>query len=141
LTAEQSLALLRLSRWDPKIFQACFADLLTGVSSASLAVKEELREGTGRLWGNYFPIGEQYDLPYDLGVLLYRLADYARAVEYFERSLALHGREPKTLYNLSLCYYCLRDLPPALRSATQAALLDPGFEAARAMVRKLQAEL
>ena len=74
-------------------------------------------------------------------MLLYKLGDYARAVEYFERSLALHGREPKTLYNLSLCYYCLRDLPAALRSATQAAVLDPGFEAARAMVRKLQAEL
>lgn len=141
LTADQSLAMLRLSRWDPKIFQSCFADLLAGAPSASLAVKEELREGTSRLWDNYFPIGEQYDLPYDLGVLLYKLGDYARAVEYFERSLALHGREPKTLYNLSLCYYCLRDLPAALRSATQAALLDPGFEAARAMVRKLQAEL
>ena len=141
LSAEQSLALLRLSRWDPKIFQSCFADLLASAPAAALAVKEELREGTRRLWDNYFPIGEQYDLPYDLGVLLYKLGDYARAVEYFERSLALHGREAKTLYNLSLCHYCLRDLPPALRSATQAALLDPSFEAARAMVRKLQGEL
>ena len=122
LSAEQSLALLRLSRWDPKIFQSCFADLLANAPAAALAVKEELREGTRRLWDNYFPIGEQYDLPYDLGVLLYKLGDYARAVEYFERSLALHGREAKTLYNLSLCYYCLRDLPPALRSANSGRL-------------------
>ncbi len=141
LTPEQCLALLRLSRWDPKVYQSCFADLLAGAPSASPAVKEELREGIDGLWDNYFPIGEQYDLPYDLGVLLYKLGDYVQAAEYFERSLALHGREAKTLYNLSLCYYCLRDLPASLRCATQAASLDPDFEAAQAMVRKLQAGL
>jgi tetratricopeptide (TPR) repeat protein len=141
LTAEQCLALLRLSRWDPKIFQSCFPDLLESTPSASLAVKEELREGTDRLWDNHYPIGEQYDLPYDLGVLLYKLNDYPRALGYFERSLALHGREAKALYNISLCHYCLRNLEPALRSATQAALLDPDFEPARAMVRRLQTDL
>jgi hypothetical protein len=141
LGAEQVLALLRLSRWDPKIYHAAFADLLDGLTDASAGVRAELRAGAARVWDNYYHIGEQYDLPYDLGVLLYKLGEYSEALGYFKHSLALHGAEAKTLYNVSLCQYLSGDRVAALRSAAQASVLDPAFEPARALAAKIQTEL
>jgi tetratricopeptide (TPR) repeat protein len=141
LTVEQALAMLRLSRGDPRIFRECFAGLLAGLSAASAPAQQGLREMVAAVWSNYYHIGEPYDLPYDLGVLLYRLGDYPQALQYFERSRALYGTEAKTLYNMGLCRYCLLDLNGALECLDEAIAADASFEPAQGMRTKIQAEL
>jgi tetratricopeptide (TPR) repeat protein len=141
LRADQVLSLLRLSRWDPRIFHLGFQDLVEGLGAASEAVRAGLRAGLERVWGNYYHIGEKYDLAYDLGVLAYKLRDYAGALGYFERSLELYGMAGQTLYNISLCQHHLGDRVAALDSASRAEELDPGYEKARALARRLREEL
>ncbi len=141
LKPEQGLALLRLSGWDGRIFEASFASLLAGLPPKSADVKAELIEAAARLWDGYYHIGETYDLAYDLGVLSYRLDDYRAALAYFDHSLALYGRQAKTLYNICLCHYLLHEFGAALASVTEALRLDPKFEPGQAMQRRLQNEL
>ena len=139
LSAEQVLAMLRLSGWDPRIFQKCFADLLAGLSSASSAVLAEVHAAGSRLWQNYYAIGEEYDLAYDLGVLYYKLDEHRASLVYFLRSLAEHGPSAKTCYNMALCHYLLAEMPQALACTQQARQLDPEFQPAPAFERRLRA--
>jgi tetratricopeptide (TPR) repeat protein len=141
LSVEQVLALLRLSGWDERVFQKCFADVLSGLDAAGPTALAELRTAASRLWDNYYAIGEEYDLAYDLGVLHYKLDEHEIALVYFLRSLAEHGPGAKTLYNMSLCHYLLRDLPQALGCVLQAQQLNPDFEPAQAFERRLRREM
>jgi hypothetical protein len=138
---EQILALLRLSRWDSHVFRTCFAGLLAAASSASAPFKAEVVEAAARLWDSHYYIGESYDLAYDLGVLLYKLGEYRPAVPYFEHSLAYYGRQANALYNLALCHYMLDEFGAAMRCTTEAVRVDPSFEPAQALQRRLQDDL
>jgi hypothetical protein len=141
LSVEAMLSVIRVSGYDPRIFQKCFPNLLNKLPSGSALMKAEALHAIDRLWESHFYIGEEYDLPYDLGVLLYKLGQYEKALEYFRRSLELHGVGPKTLYNMGLCHYLRQEFGAALRSMAEAQKLDPTFEPATNMHRKLLAEL
>jgi tetratricopeptide (TPR) repeat protein len=141
LTLEQLLALLRLSAWDAKIFNEAFPSILNRVESAPPPLKEEVYSAIQKVWDNYYHIGEEGDIAFNMAMLLYGMQYYPEALEYFGRSLQLWGADPSTLYNMAMCHYGLSELDVALECIERTLELDSTFEEAKAMRIKFQAEI
>jgi hypothetical protein len=50
------------------------------------------------------PIGEQQDVAFAIGTLLFAAQRVERALSYFERSRMIWGPHPATDHNLELCH-------------------------------------
>ena len=140
LSIEQILAYLRLSGWDGAVFMDCFSAIMTKLENLASSMQEELLWAAQNIWENYYPIGEQRDLPFYLGMLLYSLEYFPEALEYLEHSRQIYGDDPNTIYNMGMCYYRLRQLDRAMDYMTKTLELNPEFEAAKAMRIKLKSE-
>ncbi|HEY2594039.1 MAG TPA: tetratricopeptide repeat protein, partial [Chloroflexota bacterium] len=77
------------------------------------------------------------DLPAGLGVLLYTIGDYARALEYFLHSLEFVGMDPRTIYNVALSLNRLERRAEARAWLEKTLELDPAHEKARQMLAEL----
>ncbi len=137
----QIIAYLRLSGWDYKIFLDCFPVILTHLETAPENQWGELFSAIQHIWDNYYPIGEQKDLPFYLGMLLYNMEYYPEALEFLQHSRQLYGDDASTLYNMGMCYYRLRQLAQALDCINQTLELDREFEAAKGLRIKIISEI
>ena len=140
-TLPQVLAWVRLSGWDPNIFQRCLPALLAAAGSIAATDLEELRQMVQRVGESYFPIREPIDFPFQLGALLCQFDLFADALPYFERSVALYGRNPATVYNLGLCHFHLGELATALACAEEALAAAPDLVAAEDLKLEVEAAL
>jgi tetratricopeptide (TPR) repeat protein len=140
LSIEQILSYLRLSGWDAAIFLDCFPAIINHLEDISSSMQEELFWAVQHIWDIYYPIGEQRDLAFYLGMLLYSIEYFPEALEYLQHSRQLYGDDPNTMYNMGMCYYRLRQLDRAIECMTQTLEQNPEFEPAKAMRIKLKAE-
>ena len=141
LDLPEMLAFLRLSGWDAGVFLAFFPSSLDQVDSLSEAGRQELYAAIQQVWENYYPIGEERDLPFYLGMLLYGMTYYPEALDYFGHSQRLYGPNASSIYNMGMCHYGLRQVEDALSCVNEALKLDPAFEPAKGMRIKIQAEI
>ena len=139
MSVEQLLSYLRYSGWDSQIFMGCAPRLRTHLAGASDAVRQDLCRAIHQVWDSYYPIGEEKDLAFTLGLLLLEMHQYPEAIAYFQHSVRLQGRRPRTQYNIGLCHYRLREFETALECIEEALALDPAFGPARALRIKIQA--
>lgn len=140
LSIEQILAYLRLSGWDGAVFLDCFSVIMAKLENLTSSMQEELLWAVQNIWENYYPIGEQRDLPFYLGMLLYSMEYFPEALEYLQHSRQIYGDDPNTIYNMGMCYYRLRQLDQAMECMTQTLKQNPEFEPAKAMRIKLKSE-
>ena len=141
LTIPQIISYLRLSGWDANIFLGCFPALLIRVDHLSGAERQELSKAIQQVWETYYPIGEERDLAFNMGMLLYGMEYYADALYYFQQSLMLYGPDVSTIYNMGMCYYCMGQLENALECINQALALEPTFQKFREMRVKIEGEI
>ena len=141
LKPETALALLRLSQWDSEVLLRNLPSFLEYMDEASDLFKEEVYWAICRVWDNYYPIGEEWDLAFYIGMLLYQMRYYTRALEFLERSLEIYGQIATTFHNMALCYYGLQKMDTAMLYTEKALALDPNFDAAKGLRTKLQAEM
>lgn len=66
-----------------------------------------------------------------LGLAAARRRQLADAIGFFNRSLALQPNQPEVLYQLSLAYGMVNDVPNARAVATRLARLDPAYPGLR----------
>lgn len=137
LSLSQLIGYLHSHHWDSQIFLDCFSSLLDQLDTATPAIRFDLIEGIHQIWTNYYPIGENQDLAFYLGMVLYQLAEYADAIDYFEKSIQLTGTDPATLYNISMCHFHLQQLEETTTYLQKALQADPSFEEALIFQRKL----
>ena len=126
------LALLRSIGWDPDYVSRCVPALLEELPSAPQRLRLETQLGIQQAWDQYFPIGEQDDVPFGLGVLLYAIERYDEALTFFEHSLHDFGEDPRTTLNLAMTSYRLGRLAETLQWVDRTLELDPDNEMARA---------
>jgi tetratricopeptide (TPR) repeat protein len=140
LSIEQILSYLRLSGWDAAIFLDCFPTIMEQLEDLPSSMQEELFWAIQHIWDTYYPIGEQRDLAFYLGMLLYSIEYFPEALEYLQHSRQLYGDDPNTLYNMGMCYYRLRQHDQAMQCMTQTLEQNSDFEPAKAMRIKIQSE-
>ena len=122
---DQIVAWMRLSRWDVNIMLNFFPQLMDLLPAVTETQKEELFWIIQRLQENYYDIGEGQRLAFHLGTLLCALRYYAEAIKLLEQSMAADGPDPRTLYNLSLSYFALRQDDAAYAYINQALEQNP----------------
>jgi len=141
LKPETALALLRLSQWDSEVLLRNLPSFLEHMDGASDIFKEELYWAICRVWDNYYPIGEEWDVAFYIGMLLYQMRYYRRALEYLDYSLEIYGDNATTFHNMALCYYGLQKMGTSMEYVNKAMALEPSFDAAKGLRTKLQAEM
>jgi hypothetical protein len=104
LNLSQLLSYLRLSGWDSDVLMACEARMQTCLADASEAQRADLASALEQVWEGYMPIGEQQDVAFAIGTLLFAAQRVERALSYFERSRMIWGPHPATDHNLELCH-------------------------------------
>ena len=138
-TLEQLLAYIRLSGFDAKITLACYPALMDRIDHVSEPEKQELHRMIQQVWEVYYPLAEEQDVPFHLGVLHYEMGHYVEALDLFMRSVELYGPNATVSYNMGLCHYGLRRMDAALASLKKAMALDPAFEDARKFLIRIEA--
>ncbi len=141
LTFEEWSSLMRLARWDARIFVESAAAVTKLVEKCTRGEVLELARVVARVWAGYFPIGEEDDIAFCLGSVLFKIAHYHEAIELFSHSLRLYGDNPATHYNAGICHYKLRQFEPALVHLEHALALDPALEQAKAARLVILAQL
>lgn len=136
-STEEILAYLRLSGWDPNIMLGFFPILMSQMETADEVLNQEIYEAIGQVWDCYYPIGEQQDLAFYLGLLLGQMQYYGPALQYFQESLKMYGTDSMTLYNMGMCYYHLGERTAALDCTNQSLELFPEFEPAQELQREI----
>lgn len=140
LTLAQILAWLRLSGWDASVVRACFSRLmeLLGAAPISILLAVELRAALRQVWETCFPLREEWNLPFHLGVLLCELEGFSDALELFRSSIELYGPEPASVFNLGLCLYRSGEPEAALECLDRVLEAEPGFLPASALRAEIE---
>lgn len=133
LDTAQILSLLRMSRWDVRILRDCLPVLWKHQPSASARACQDVVRAVTRVWESYFPIGEEQDLAFELGLLLHAYGGHREALALFGDSVRIHGDDARTRWNMGLCHYALGEVEAAFARFGEASRLDPGFVPAGAM--------
>jgi tetratricopeptide (TPR) repeat protein len=139
LTLLQLLAFVRLSRHDPRIFEQSLPALSERAREASRVEKQELARLAQKVWEHYFHLGEESDLAFQIGLLMLALDELHAAADFFQRSLALHGADANTLFNLAVCHRYLHDDGETRRWLDATLAVDPAHPKARALRLELAA--
>lgn len=103
LSFSEIMAYLRFSKLDPKAFRRSIPRLMVLNQQLSAEEVASLETLVQRVWGNYYPMGEQPDLAFGIGCLFYELDLFAPALWFFERSVELYGEDEGTMKNIANC--------------------------------------
>ena len=143
MNRDDLLAFLRSTGWDSDYVVQCVPFLLESIQTVSSATRDDVHRAIEEAWDVYYPIGEGADvgdLGFSFGALLFKLEDYPRALDYFQRSLQLVGVDPKTTFNIALCLYRMGRLPESIEWIDRTLDLDPANESAQDMRTTVVAE-
>jgi tetratricopeptide (TPR) repeat protein len=143
MNRDDLLAFLRSTGWDSDYFVQCVPFLLETLQTVSAASRQDIYQAIEEAWDVYYPIGaggDLGDLGFGLGALLFRLEDYPRALEYFQRSLQVVGADPITTFNIALCLYRMGRLPESIEWLDRTLELDAANESAQEMRATLVAQ-
>lgn len=132
----QLMALLRITGWDPRLVGECAPVLWERIQTADGPQRQELVKIIERAWTCYFHIGEEQDLAFEFGMLLYGLGAYESALARFEESRRLYGEDARALWNKGLCHAALGQAVEAGACMTEAFRLEPGFTVPNAIIGK-----
>lgn len=130
LTLEQLLAWLRLSGWDANVLLGCFPALVARAGEASDLLRKNVQRAIHEVWRTHFPLPEARDLAFHLGVLLCEIQGYEDALAFFQESIASHGPNPATSFNVGLCLFHLGQIDEALAHVEESLAGAPDFEPA-----------
>jgi hypothetical protein len=153
LSLEQLLAWVRLSDADVDVLLRCLPALGARLAEASAAQRRELARLVTAAWAGHFSIDAngaangdakgdaERDVAFELGGLLCDVQAWDDALPLFEASLAQHGADRATLFNLALCRARSGRPVEALPLVAQLIGADPLFEAAQALRREIAVAL
>lgn len=91
-----------------------------------------------RCWDNYFPLGEEQDLAFEIAGLLYELDDFEGALRYFDQTEQWYGSNPGVRYNMAACLQQLGRDDEARALLEQVLEVMPDNEGARVLLAQLQ---
>lgn len=132
LSPAQMLAFLRLSHWDTKVFYLMFPYIFDMLAQLPSQYQTEWYLGLVEVWRYHLPIGEDYDLAFDLGILAAELNRWSSAIFLFLQSLEHSAQE----HNKSVVFYNLAMAHWQMASHTKAESYLEKSLALRAKIRE-----
>ena len=135
-TLEELLAMLNLAEWDPTIFYDYHQILLECIEKNEMSAEQNLRliSGLNKVWGSFFKLEKNQDIPFAIGMLLYNIDEPEQAVKHYQYSLEHFGEQEETYYNLALAYQHLEDNKNVILAAKKAIELNPSSSAQELLV-------
>jgi Tetratricopeptide repeat len=110
LSLDYLFLLLKLGDWDPINLHHFFPHILAKIPGASEQQKRDWTMAVDKVFEQVYVISkEEGDFIMNLGVLLYEMGEYQKALEYFHRSLEITGEKRQTLINIAACQKHLRN--------------------------------
>jgi hypothetical protein len=140
-SVEQILALIRLSRNDPRFAGQCATALFPRAKQIEAEYKVELVHALQTAWAQSFSIEESDDLAFTLGALLLQMGYPGEALPLCMTSLERYGPDPSTLYNIAICHFDLGHVSEALQYTLRTLDQDPEHVHARAMLARLEEQI
>jgi Tetratricopeptide repeat/Putative S-adenosyl-L-methionine-dependent methyltransferase len=136
------LPFLMATRWDPMVFHNNVGAIIEQIraKSAQLSDLSSLVLAIEEIAGNFYYVPSQPDIFYDISEFLQEVGEYQRALEYYERSIALFGLTETKLCNMGLCYYLLGEHMLAIASFQEAVSLNPKNITARGWIAQIEYE-
>ena len=138
MEAVQILCYWRLSRWDAKFFLESVPALSNKIDDVTEPLKTEIYHGLYKVWENFYPIGEDNDVAFQIGAVMFRLEHYTEAVNFFKHSLENYGEDARTFSNMGLCYYFMKEYKMSLELMEKVLKLNPEHATARKMIPTLK---
>lgn len=105
----QLAAYIRLTGYDANFFKQCIPALLKLLPGADTEDIADMQLLIQQVWNMYYPIGEEQDLAFDMGLLLYQMSQYSDALTFFNLSLYASPPTASVYYNMAACYFKLED--------------------------------
>lgn len=123
-----ALSYLKLSCYDPITLHRLRRQIRTGIPDADSIELKLLQETLAQVRANFYHLND-FDIPFDLGLIYQNLGDYETAVELYHESILLFGENAITFYNLANCYEKLGQPRLALQYIDKTINLEPDSEA------------
>ncbi len=139
-SVEQIFACLRSSRCDAETMITHAPVLLERLASLGAGQRRELLRLVHESWKGYFPIGDDFDLAFILGGLLFQMGEYRQALIYLNHSRALYGDEVPTLFNQALCLYQMDEKAACAELSAVIRALDPDYAPLQELMQSLAAD-
>ncbi|MEW9701182.1 SAM-dependent methyltransferase [Paenibacillus sp. SI8] len=130
-------SLIRLSLYDAHFFKPYIPRLLILLPNCSESEKIDMKHMIHSVWERYYPIGEKYDLAFDLGLLLYQMDDYTDAIAMFNQSISGYGGNYSVFYNIAACYYRIENDLQAEIFLDKCLEIKPTHAEAQALKKRL----
>lgn len=131
------LASIRLSGYDARLFGQVLPRLKELISWHSKAQALSLLKTCAQVWENYFPLGEDEDLAFEIGLLLFDLGFMREASTYFGLSEKIYGPSTGSLYNLSRCYAESGKKANAIHKLEELLRFDPDHRLAAMLLEQV----
>jgi tetratricopeptide (TPR) repeat protein len=134
MSLAEILAYLRFSYYDSAQFTRYVPRLTELVPELSRDERQSVLDAIDKVWDLYFPLGEEPDLAFQIGGLLYEMGDYARALTFYERSIDIYGQHTGTLYNMAACHQLIGQFAETESLLHKVLQCDPDNQQARALL-------
>ena len=128
LETKQILTFLRFTLWDARTFHECYNILLKRIDTEENFPLEELVMVMNKVWDYYFPIGEEGDLAFYIGLLFSYIGNDSDALKFYLYSHELYGASAEIYYKIGVCYYNLDQIEKSLQYTEKSLALHSNFE-------------
>lgn len=126
---EEIYLLLKLGDWDSSNFYIFFESIRKELKNASQLTRKRWVEIVDYVYDNFFPLSEsEANLIVNMGVLLFDLKHFAKALIFFQRAYLFKGDRARIFFNMGLCYSQLKDQASAKSCFAEAEKLDASFD-------------
>lgn len=126
------------NKFDHNLFIYFLPNLSENCHSYSGEEIESLISVINKVWESYYPLGEDFDLPYQLACLFYAFDNYRQAIVYFNRSIELYGDYTGTFYNVAVCHELLEEKDKAIQLLKRVIEVDSTNKEAMERLEKLK---
>ncbi len=133
------LGYLRMSHYDSHLFLALAEYIHEQLEDISPKDREGLYKTVHNIWDLYYFIGEEKDLAFEIGMILYELDFYGEALAFFQQSITTHDVDIATLFNMAVCSLQVGDIKQATQLVTQVLADNPSYEPAIDLSQRIEA--
>lgn len=137
MSIDEILAYMRLNHADAHQLARLMPRLTELAPKLDDGQVEALKTMLAQSWAMYFPLGEERDLAFEIGCLLYELDEFEAALTYFARTEEIYGRDAGVWYNMAACHQQLGQFQQARALLENTLNVMPDNAGARALLEQM----